>query len=308
MSSYRAGDYYGASSLHGLLRVIQVLMLIPAWALLAAIVDHYNRKDTKTPGAITFLFVVALLASVWAFCVLITTVRARNTALWMSFFDIVAMALLIAAVVVLSDIANADCVAVTWSSSVDSGSISGGSSAATDYSQEEKWWNTRVLRRDDLNVSGAFTYRQHCVEVKTAWGLAIANIILFFFTALLAAAIYFENNDSLLLPVTTREKAIIHDDHAAAAGVPPPGPGPGHYHHEHRHRRHSGVAVPPPVFTEPYYGPPPAAASARRHSRSHRSGSHRSDSHRSGTGSYSHRSRHGSYYDGGSRRGSDHWV
>ena len=271
-------------TLHGVLRLFQILMLIPAWALLAAVIDYYNRNGTKTPGAIIFLFVVTLLASVWAFCVLVTSIRARNTALWMSFFDIVAMALLIAAVVVLSDIANADCIDVSWNSS--SSSSGSGSSSSSSYSQGNAWWNTRIMHRRDtnVNVNGTFTYRQHCAQVKIAWGLAIGGIILFFFTAILAAAIYFQTSP---LP-TAREKVIVQDDHAAV-GVPPSG----HYYHDHRHRRHSGVTVPPPVFTDPYYGPPPA-----RHSRDYRSGSHRSGS---------HRSRHGSYYEG-SRRGSESFV
>ena len=79
-------------TLHGVLWLFQILMLILARALLAAVIDYYNRNGTKTPRAIIFLFVVTLLASVWAFCVLVTSIRVRNT-LWISFFDIVAMAL-----------------------------------------------------------------------------------------------------------------------------------------------------------------------------------------------------------------------
>ncbi|KAF8470778.1 hypothetical protein BDZ91DRAFT_630374, partial [Kalaharituber pfeilii] len=151
-----------SGSAHTVLRIVQVLTLVPAWAMLAAVIDHYNRNDALTPGSIHFLFVVTLLCSVWAFCILITYLRARNTALWITFFDIVAMGLLIGGVVVTADIANGDCVAVDT--------------------------NVAVVEDD-----GPFTYRQHCSEIKAAWGLAITNIVLFFLTAILAAMIYRQN-------------------------------------------------------------------------------------------------------------------
>lgn len=247
----------GASTTHTIFRIAQILTLIPAWAILAAVIDHYNRNNVKTPSAILFLFVVALLASVWSFCALATFLRARNTALWMTFLDVVAMVLLIAAVVMLmSNFANVGCIA--WRVEV----------IPSQSAPDEKWWPWDTQR--------LLTYRKYCGEIKAAWGLAIANIIFFFITAFLTAVIYRQNQ----LPPVVREEIVV--EHSPRLGY-----------------SHSPVAPPPPVFHEPYYGPP------RRHSRGHRS--HRSQSHRS----HSHRSRNGGSYHEGSRRGShgpDYYV
>lgn len=257
----------GNGNAHSILRVIQVLTLIPAWAILASVISDYNSNNSQTPGSIQFLFVVAILASVWAFCILITFLRAKNTALWMTFFDVVAMALLIASVIVLSDIANVQCVAVVNQVITPQDVNNSGNTNyyPTDLDPGQKWWNSRLAKRATNDIP---VYRSHCSQIKAAWGLAIANIILFFITAILTALIYRQNQQPSS-PVI-REKFIVEQ---------PLAPQP--------------VAAPPPVFQDPYYGPP------RRHSRDHRS--HRS--HRS----HSHRSRNGeSHYDG--RRGSDYYV
>ncbi|KAF8453455.1 hypothetical protein BGX38DRAFT_1177074 [Terfezia claveryi] len=227
------------STMHTIFRIIQILTLIPAWAILAAVIANYNDINAKTPGAILFLFVVAILASVWAFCVLVTFLRAHNTALWMTFFDVVAMALLIAAVVVvMNNFHNVGC--------IDDGEVV----ITPQYyptAADEDWWNAQIPSR----------YRDHCGKVKAAWGLAIANIIFFFITAFLTAIIYIQNQP----PLVVREEVVVEQPslrpvYSQPSTAPPPPPPP-----------------PPPVFQEPYYGPP------RRHSRgnqSHRSHSHRS--------------------------------
>ncbi|KAF8425250.1 hypothetical protein EV426DRAFT_64182 [Tirmania nivea] len=240
---------------HNIFRIVQILTLIPIWALLAVVIGHYNRNNARIPGPIQFLFIVAILASVWSFCVLVTFLRARNTALWMTFLDLVTMALLIAAVVVLSNIANVYCDAEGVSQIIIPQDIS------SKYypSGDERWWSTE----------GIYTYRQHCGQIKAAWGLAIANIIFFLMTAILTALIYLQNRQR---PVV-REKVVVEQPSPLPVNSPPP------------------IAPPSPVHQEPYYDSP------RRHSSNHqsrRSHSHRSHSHRS-----SRRSHHrGSHYEG----------
>ena len=255
----------GMGIVHTATRVLQVLTLIPAWALLAAVIAHYDRNDALTPGSIHFLFIVTLLASVWSFCILITYLRAKNTALWMTFFDVVAMTLLIAAVVVLGDIANIQCIV----NQVITPTPDTVNSYTQNYIPDDKWWNTRLARfikRQIIQDSDQYTYRQHCGEIKAAWGLAIANIFLFFISAILTVVIYGQNQQPFVRKKIIIEPPLVH-------------PAP-------------SVAAPPPVFQNPYYGPP------RRHSRDHSHHSHRS---------YRNRSHGGSYYKG-SRRGSDYYV
>jgi len=273
----------GNGNAHTAVRVFQVLTLIPAWAILAAVMGDYGNTNAKTPGEIQFLFVVTLLASVWAFCILITYLRAKNTALWMTFFDVVAMALLIASVVVISDIANAECVAVEVDR-VTNTQTPNNSNTNDNWNPDQKWWNTKRLAKR-VEDDGVYTYRQHCGNIRAAWGLAIANIILFLISAILTVVIY-KGNQGNQQPVI-REKIIV--EHS-----PPPV----------MHTTHPSVVPPPPppVFQDPYYGPP------RRHSKDHRS--HRS--HRSSHGSHSRRSSHptASYYEGSRRnsQGPDYYV
>ena len=154
----------GIGNAHTATRVLQVLTLIPAWALLAAVIAHYNRNDALTPGTIYFLFIVTLLASVWSFCILITYLRAKNTALWMHVFDILAMILLIAAVIIAPtpDTVN---------------------SYTKDYTSD-------FIKRQTIQDSDQDTYRQLYGEIKAALGLAIANIFLFFISAILTLLVY----------------------------------------------------------------------------------------------------------------------
>ncbi|RPB18816.1 hypothetical protein L211DRAFT_843263 [Terfezia boudieri ATCC MYA-4762] len=223
---------------HIIFRIIQILTLIPAWAVLAAVIEHYNRNNAKTPGAILFLFVVAILASVWAFCVLVTFLRAHNTALWMTFFDVVAMALLIAAVVVvMTNFVNVAC--------IDEVTTPEYQSSRYYTAADEDWWNRQFPS----------TYRDHCGKVKAAWGLAIANIIFFFITAFLTAIIYIQNQP---LAVVREEVVIEQPSHRPVYSQPSTAPPP---------------PPPPPVFQDPYYGPPRRHS---RGNQSHRSHSHRS--------------------------------
>ncbi|PWW80097.1 hypothetical protein C7212DRAFT_305742 [Tuber magnatum] len=169
-----------ADSAHTVFRIIQVLTLIPCWAILAALIDVYNKNGSAPPSGILCLFITALLASIWSFCVLITSMRARNTALWMTFFDICFMAALIAGVALLSNIANAECVVAPVATVIyttDGQKVwqSGGNKNGTD---DGIWHN------DD-----------NCSLVKAAWGLGVTNIILFFITAILAAVVYRRNEE-----------------------------------------------------------------------------------------------------------------
>lgn len=277
----------GPGNGHTVTRILQVLTLIPCWALLAAVIDSYNSADADTPGEIQFLFVIAILATVWSFCILITYLRAKNTALWMTFFDVVALALFIAAVVVLSDIANNECNVVggiTVINNPDDNIVY----YPADYRNPgtRRWLLKRqgvIVDPDLVRTDGEYTYRQHCGEIKGAWGLAIANIILFFISAILTVVIY----KNAQTPIV-REKIII--DPPMQQTMPPP----------MMQQPPPMMQQPPPVYGDPFAGgaAPPPRRHSRKHSKSHRDG--RSRSHRSDRGG-------STYYEGsrqGSRRGS----
>lgn len=184
-----------ASSAHIIFRALQVLTLIPCWAILAALINVWNKNGVAPPPGIVCLFVVALLASIWSFCVLITTMRARNTALWMTLFDIGFFAALIAGVVLLSNIANVECVVAPVTGVIYT-------------SDGEKIWPNGVNVNNNWNTR-IWSNNHNCSLAKAAWGLGITNIILFFITAILAAIVYKQNEeeDELVEKVYTTRAA-----------------------------------------------------------------------------------------------------
>lgn len=195
----------GASTAHTVFRVLQILTLIPAWALMAAVVHWYNSNTIGTPGGILCLFIVTLLASVWAFCILIATLRAGNTSLSIAFTDIVAMAALIAAVATTAKIANYQCNAAAVTRTV----------YFTSNGQRVPVENLNDGDGDDAN--DIWNYPDYCNLIKGAWALAIVNIIMFFITAILSAVISRQNDEETIIieerspaPVI-REKYYVDD-------------------------------------------------------------------------------------------------
>jgi len=186
----------GAAQAHMIFRVLQVLTLIPAWALMAAVVDWYNSHTVGAPGMILLLFVGCLLASVWAFCIMIAVQRAGNTALWIAFWDFVAMGVLIGAVAATNNIANYQCTNMSRSPQTiyitpDGQRITAGGDPIEDGDKTDDIWESP----------------DYCGLIKGAWGLAIANIVMFFITGILAIVIYRQNEDAK----KQRETVIIEE-------------------------------------------------------------------------------------------------
>lgn len=188
-------------------QIFQILTLTPCWAILAVLVAAYNNNHVVAPAAILCLFIVALLASIWAFCVLITQVRAHNTALWMAFWDIIFMAALIAGVVLLSNITTIQCTGYLTQITVIYDRVTG----------KEVW------RSQDVDGNSS-----HCSLAKVALGLGIANVILFFISAVLSALIYQRN--------TEEDETIVREEIYTRYGTQYRGRSPSHRRHRYRHR------------------------------------------------------------------------
>lgn len=182
---------------HTVVRILQILTLISAWALLASIVSDYNSQSENTPGKVLLLFIVCILASVWSICVLITVLRARNSALWIALWDLVAMGLLIAGVVAISGIVNYDCTAIRVTS------LPSRDYVAVDANGNPLPSRPSVVPNTDDDDAAEFSTgrdgtvfwssRNRCGLLRTAWTLAIINILLFFISALLALIIWRQN-------------------------------------------------------------------------------------------------------------------
>lgn len=167
----------GTSTALTIVRVFQILTLIACWGILAALVNIYSSNGAAVPAGILCLFIVALLASIWAFCVVLTQARARNTAYWMTAGDIILLAALIAGVVLISKIisrCNAPTQQVVYATSADGTKVYP-TTVAGGGSTDPVW------------------HGQNCDLAKAAMGLGIANIILFFISAILAALVVVQN-------------------------------------------------------------------------------------------------------------------
>lgn len=201
----------GAANALTVVRVFQILTLIPCWAILAALVSVYNRNNDVAPAAILCLFIVALLASVWAVCILITQLRARNTALWMAVGDIIIMAALIAGVILITNITTTRCVPYV-------------AQTVAYTTTGEKVWTTNNVAMDPM-----WGQTNRCDLAKAALGLGIANIILFFILAILSIVVYKQNKqeDEEL----AREKVYTRRGSASYSSR-----SPSHRRHRHRHR------------------------------------------------------------------------
>jgi len=197
----------GAGQGHTIFRVLQILTLIPAWALTAAVVSWYKSNNIDTPGNVLTLFVVTLLASVWAFCILIAVLRAGNTALWIAFWDVVAMGALIAAVATTSRIANYECNAVATPAATQTVFITSDGQRITATPANVAITADGNNNNNNNNNNEFWNNPDNCSLIKAAWGLAIANIIMFFITAILAVVVYKQNEQEM-----ERHRTVIVED------------------------------------------------------------------------------------------------
>ena len=135
------------------------------------------------------LFLATLLASVWAFCILIAVLRARNTALWMTFWDLVVLGGLIAGVASTANTANYACNAVAVNSAPLTVFFTAGGDPFTSPSAASPPSNGTVTTATTI-MPQFWADPNNCNLIKGAWGLAVANIVMFFITAMLAIVVY----------------------------------------------------------------------------------------------------------------------
>ncbi|KAH6878417.1 hypothetical protein J4E91_000021 [Alternaria rosae] len=154
-------------------RIFQIITLIPALGMLAWFVDWYNSRNLLTPTSILVLFIVSVLGAVWALGTLFLYTRAKHSAKFVAFIDLLFMGAFIGGVYALRGIADADCTN----------------------------WGPRGSYSADLGVFtvsgtgfGVDTNRQ-CAMLKASWAFGIMNIIFFFITAILALLVHRHHRD-----------------------------------------------------------------------------------------------------------------
>lgn len=155
-----------ASALFFFLRLVEIVTLIPAWGMLAYFVHKYDDANVTPPASILVLFIVAILATAWAFLTLIQSKRFGAFTLLTAIVDMLLFGALIAGVYYLRGVRYTDCssvsvpVLVTWGDRTFGGT---------------RW---------SIDVD------KHCSMLKASWAFGIINIVLFFLTSLLALYIY----------------------------------------------------------------------------------------------------------------------
>ncbi|KAF2030349.1 hypothetical protein EK21DRAFT_65778 [Setomelanomma holmii] len=192
-------------------RIFQIVTLIPIVGMLAWFVDWYNSRNLLTPRSILVLFIVSVLAAAWAIGTLFLYARARHSANFVAFVDLLFVGAFIGAVYELRGIADADC--SSWRSN---------GSYSTDLGLFTVTGNTYGLNID-----------RQCAMLKASWAFGIMNIIFFFITTLLALLVHrHHRNDGRDRVVVKRE--VHRSRHGHRSRSP-------RYSSHHSHSRRSYV-------------------------------------------------------------------
>jgi hypothetical protein len=137
--------------------------------MLAYFVHIYAGNNLLTPNYILVLFIVSVLAAVWAIATLFTYHRAKSNALFVSFIDLCFVGALIAGVYELRDITKFNC------SSVSSNNNPFFSITVGDSTGSLSGFNVHIDKT--------------CAMLKACFAFGIMNCIFFFITSLLACMV-----------------------------------------------------------------------------------------------------------------------
>ncbi|KAL1959705.1 hypothetical protein VTO42DRAFT_1291 [Malbranchea cinnamomea] len=150
-------------------RLGQVIILIPPVGMLAWFVDGFLKENMLTPSYILVLFIVSVLAVVWALETLIRYGSTKRSAIFVCFVDLCFFGAFIAGVYQLRGIGNKNC---------------------NHFSRSGP---------DFLNSLGPFGYwgrsqnnpladnpNKVCAMLKTSFAFGIMNVVSFFVTAFFA--------------------------------------------------------------------------------------------------------------------------
>jgi len=188
-------------------RIFQIITLIPTLGMLAWFVDWYNSRNLLTPRSILILFIVSVLGAAWAIGTLFLYAKAKHSAKFVAFIDLLFVGAFIGAVYELRGISDADCTNVSTS-----GSYSADLGLITVSGNTYSW---------DTNKS--------CAMLKASWAFGIMNIIFFFITTILALLVaHHHRHDSRDRVVVKREVHRSRHGHRSRS--------PRYSHHSHSRR------------------------------------------------------------------------
>ena len=91
-------------------RIAEIVTLIPTVGMLSWFVHGYTKENILTPNFILVLFIVSVLALVWAVGTLIGYASAKHSGMFVAFIDLCFVGAFIAGVYELRGIDHANCV------------------------------------------------------------------------------------------------------------------------------------------------------------------------------------------------------
>ncbi|PVI05004.1 hypothetical protein DM02DRAFT_651171 [Periconia macrospinosa] len=185
-------------------RLAEILTLIPTLGMLAWFVDFYDQRNMLTPRSILVLFIVSVLAAAWAIGTLFLYSRAKHSAGFVAFVDLLFVGAFIGAVWCLRGITQADCA---------------------------RWDQSRAYSADFgiVTVNGSILgvdVNKQCAMLKAAFAFGIMNCIFFFLTSIFALLVHHHYRSERV--VVKRETHYSRHGHRSRS--------PRHSHHSHRSR------------------------------------------------------------------------
>ncbi|KAF9735265.1 hypothetical protein PMIN06_000652 [Paraphaeosphaeria minitans] len=186
-------------------RVMEIITLIPTMGMLAWFVHWFDSRLLRTPTDILVLFIVSTLAVAWTIGTLFLYSRARHSAGFVAFVDLLFVGAFIGAVYTLRHIADADC--SNWTRGDQHGISAFGWTASGTF--------------PSLNVN------RQCAMLKASWAFGIMNCIFFAFTFILALLVHrhYDSRDRVVVKREVHHRSSHHHSRS-----------PRRSHHSHHSR------------------------------------------------------------------------
>ncbi|KAF2192712.1 hypothetical protein K469DRAFT_554213 [Zopfia rhizophila CBS 207.26] len=187
----------------GFWRFMEIITLIPCLGMLSYFVNAYTKLKSLTPDSILVLFIVSVLGAAWAIGTLFLYTRAKHSANFVAFVDLLFVGAFIGAVYALRGIANADC---------------------TRFTRDSYFYDLGVLAATGNSYS--IHVNKNCAMLKASFAFGIMNCIFFFLTFLLALMVHHHWSDRDRV-VVKRETHYSRHGHRRSRS-------PRHSHHSSR--------------------------------------------------------------------------
>ncbi|KAF2814850.1 uncharacterized protein BDZ99DRAFT_185717 [Mytilinidion resinicola] len=144
-------------------RIMEIITLIPTLGMLSYFVHAYTESNSLTPASILVLFIVSVLGAAWTVGTLFLYARARHSASFVAFVDLLFIGAFIAGVYELRGIGKANCTHFTAGGFYfDLGPL-----GYIGRNSGNKW---------------AVNTNKNCAMLKASWAFGIMNCIFFAFT------------------------------------------------------------------------------------------------------------------------------